>query len=206
MNNEGQYTNAIALPGDIWSFPESYSHTLQGVHPVDGCKMALFFDAPQSPIYNDLSISQMMNAFPLEVLSENFGTPPSIIQSFRDTTTKAGGIVLVSQGPFPIPPMPQSDDNLPNWPIFNVENGVCSDAGQGGYMYQVRQEQFAAATTMSGGFLHLNRTSMREIHWHPNADEMQYVLKGAVNVTVYGLGDVSASYTIEVHRVYLRLV
>jgi oxalate decarboxylase len=92
--------------------------------------------------------------------------------------------------------MPQSDNNLPNWPIFNVENGVCSDAGQGGYMYQVKQEQFAAATTMTGGFLHVNQTSMREIHWHPNADEMQYVLNGTINVTVYGLGDVSATYSI----------
>ena len=29
---------------------------------------------------------------------------------------------------------------------------------------------------------------MRELHWHPNADEWQYVLDGKVSVTLFGSG------------------
>ena len=29
---------------------------------------------------------------------------------------------------------------------------------------------------------------MRELHWHPNADEWQYVLEGKVSVTMFGSG------------------
>ena len=30
--------------------------------------------------------------------------------------------------------------------------------------------------------------ALRELHWHPSADEWQYVLEGTVSVTMFGSG------------------
>lgn len=190
MNNDAQYVNAIAQDGDFWYFPKSWAHSLQGVDPDLGCTMALFFDAAQSPIFNDLDISEMIGAFPLDVLSENLGTPVSVLESFQQKS------LVVSQGAFPPPPFPESKHPLPEWPIFEAADGDCKDTGAGGYILEVRNEIFPATKTMSGAFMRLEEGSLRDIHWHPNADEMHFVLSGSVQVSIYGIGGVRDTYVI----------
>jgi len=218
MNNDGQYTNGVAHAGDVWYFAKSFGHTLQGLDSTRGCKMvglfhnrvlvcetfsnltqimydalfqALFFDAPHTPVYNDLAISEMMKSFPVGILSKNLNTPEDTINTFP------GELVLVTQGPFPPPMITESTNPLPNSPMFSVENGLCRDLGQGGYIYEVKKDMFPASDSMSGGFIHLEKGSMREIHWHPNADEMHYVISGSLKVSVYGVGGQLDTYVIE---------
>ena len=38
---------------------------------------------------------------------------------------------------------------------------------------------------MSGAVIHLEPGAMRQLHWHPNADEWQYVLKGEMTLGVF---------------------
>jgi oxalate decarboxylase len=40
--------------------------------------------------------------------------------------------------------------------------------------------------TMTGVVLELAPGALRELHWHPNADEWQYVLSGAIRATLFG--------------------
>jgi len=192
MNNDGQYSNLEANPGDIWNFPTSWGHSIQGVHPEDGCKMALAFNyAPQKPTVDDLGLSGIMTAFAPDELSENLGgVPPSTIKTFLKSST------AVNQGPFPPPPFPESQNPLPSSPLINVFDGECLDAGEGGYVYEVKSDIFPGATTMSGGYMHLDAGTLRDIHWHPNADELQYILNGTVRVTVYGIEGIYNTFEI----------
>jgi len=181
MNNNGQYTNAEPTVGDIWNFPSSWGHTIQAVDPNIGCKMILFFDYPMKPTMNDLGISGIMTAFPIDVISENLGgIPEDIIKTWPKESTP------LQQGTMPPPPLAKSRNPIPNPPLTSVYDGFCDDAGVGGYLLGVRKENFPGATTMSGGFMHMTANTMRDIHWHPDADEMQYVLNGTLKVTVYG--------------------
>jgi oxalate decarboxylase len=41
---------------------------------------------------------------------------------------------------------------------------------------------------MTGIILELEPGAMREPHWHPNANEWQYVLSGSVRITLFGSG------------------
>jgi oxalate decarboxylase/phosphoglucose isomerase-like protein (cupin superfamily) len=92
--------------------------------------------------------------------------------------------------------VPVSKSLLPQSPVFSMRDGPCGDLGRGGYYFQVRQEQFAMSRTMSGAYMHLEPGTLRDIHWHPNADEMQYVLRGSVTVGVYGTGGINSTYTL----------
>ena len=46
--------------------------------------------------------------------------------------------------------------------------------------------RFPISTTVTGVILDLEPGALRELHWHPNADEWQYVIEGDVNVTMFG--------------------
>jgi oxalate decarboxylase len=41
---------------------------------------------------------------------------------------------------------------------------------------------------MSGGLMSIRPGEMKELHWHPNASEFQYVLKGSGQVALFGSG------------------
>jgi hypothetical protein len=89
----------------------------------------------------------MKRSFPVDALSENLHTPEAVIKSFPQE------IVLVTQGPFPPPPLAESTNQLPSSPMFTVEDGPCKDLGKGGYIYEVKSDIFPAATSMSGGLI-----------------------------------------------------
>jgi oxalate decarboxylase len=40
-------------------------------------------------------------------------------------------------------------------------------------------------TTLSALIIHLEPGAMREVHWHPDADELQYYIKGEARMTVF---------------------
>jgi oxalate decarboxylase len=57
---------------------------------------------------------------------------------------------------------------------------------KGGREWRVGSDRFPISKTVTGVILDLNLGGLRELHWHPNADEWQYVFEGKVSVTMYG--------------------
>ena len=49
-----------------------------------------------------------------------------------------------------------------------------------------RFHPFPISKTITGVVLDLDPGALRELHWHPNADEWQYVIDGSVSVTLFG--------------------
>jgi oxalate decarboxylase len=52
----------------------------------------------------------------------------------------------------------------------------------------VDSSTFPISQTITGAVLELEPAALRELHWHPTADEWQYVLDGTVSVTMFGSG------------------
>jgi oxalate decarboxylase len=50
----------------------------------------------------------------------------------------------------------------------------------------VDSTKFAISKTITGAVLELEPGALRELHWHPSADEWQYVLEGQVSVILFG--------------------
>ena len=55
-------------------------------------------------------------------------------------------------------------------------------------MTTVSMNEFPISTTMTGGLLRISPGAIRELHWHPNAAEWQYYIKGKARMTVFGSG------------------
>jgi oxalate decarboxylase len=47
---------------------------------------------------------------------------------------------------------------------------------------------FKVATTVAAALVTLKPGGIRELHWHPNADEWQYYIKGEARMTVFNTG------------------
>jgi oxalate decarboxylase len=57
---------------------------------------------------------------------------------------------------------------------------------QGGREWRVDSSRFPIAKTITGVVFDLDPGALRTLHWHPNADEWQYVIDGTVSVTLFG--------------------
>src|SRR5262249_38350202 len=58
-------------------------------------------------------------------------------------------------------------------------------SGAGGSLYVASAREFPIATTMTGALLQLRGGAMHEPHWHTDANEWHYVLKGRTRVTLF---------------------
>lgn len=54
----------------------------------------------------------------------------------------------------------------------------------GGTQRVVTVDEFPISTTMAGSLIELEPGALRELHWHPNADEWQYYLSGQAEMVV----------------------
>jgi oxalate decarboxylase len=57
---------------------------------------------------------------------------------------------------------------------------------KGGREWRLGSDRFPISTTITGVVLDLEPGGLRELHWHPNADEWQYVISGKISATMFG--------------------
>jgi len=57
---------------------------------------------------------------------------------------------------------------------------------RGGREWRIDSTRFPISTTITGVILDLEPGALRELHWHPNADEWQYIIGGDLSVTMFG--------------------
>jgi oxalate decarboxylase len=169
-------------PGDVWYFPRGHAHSIQGLGPGD-CHFILAFDNGYFSEFGTFSISDWIAQTPPEVLGKNFGVSPSLFANFPKKE------VYISQGPVP-PPLPQdpapgSENPPPLTHRFRL--GAKEPVKVAGSTFNVvDQSQFPISTTVSGAILVMQPQAIRLMHWHPNADEWQYYIRGHARVTVFG--------------------
>jgi oxalate decarboxylase len=53
-------------------------------------------------------------------------------------------------------------------------------------MVLASEREFPLSSTVTGALLRIKPGGLRELHWHPNADEWQYWVKGRGRMSVFG--------------------
>jgi oxalate decarboxylase len=171
-------------PGDVWYFPRGHGHSIQGLGP-DDCQFVLVFDNGYFSDFGTFSITDWIGHVPAEVLAKNFAVPA---QTFANFPKKE---VYIAKGPVPQPlPADPAPGSL-NMPALTHRYRFLAQKPQvfpGGTLRVVSEVEFPISSTMTGGLLRIKPGGMRELHWHPNADEWQYYLRGNARMTVFGSG------------------
>ena len=64
----------------------------------------------------------------------------------------------------------------------------------GGWVRITDSRNFTVSKTIAAALIEVEPGSMRELHWHPNADEWQYYLSGEGRMTVFASGGKSRTF------------
>lgn len=170
--------------GDIWNFPSGYPHSIQGLAPA-GCEFLLVFDDGNFDEYETVLLTDWLVHTPPEVLAKNFGVPASAFPP------------LPSEGRYIFPgtiPGPLEADRKAAYgklgpsrlPFdFRLMEMPPTHAARGGEVRIVDGNNFKASPRIAAAHVILHPGGLREMHWHPNADEWQYYVKGKGRMTVF---------------------
>jgi oxalate decarboxylase len=169
-------------PGDVWYFPRGHGHMLEclGKEP---CHFVLIFDNGYFSEFGTFSVTDWMGHTPKALLAKNFGLPES---SFDGFPTKE---VYFARGEIPPPKPPANLGPTTRSPLTHKWQLLASDPHvncKGGKLWLVDSTKFPISKTITGAVLELEAGALRELHWHPTADEWQYVLDGKISMTMFG--------------------
>lgn len=166
--------------GDLWYFPPGIPHSIQGLE--EGCEFLLVFDDGSFSDLNTLSISDWFAHSPKDVLSANFGVPESAFQNIPREQ------VYILQGTIPEALETQKvADPYGNVPLSFSHRLLAQDplVFPGGTVRIVDSTNFLISTRVAAALVEIKPGGMREMHWHPNADEWQYYISGTARMTVF---------------------
>jgi oxalate decarboxylase len=166
--------------GDLWYFPAGIPHSIQGLEP-DGCEFLLVFDDGNFSEEATFLLSDWLAHTPKEILAKNFGVPESAF----DRIPQKDLWIFQAQVPGPLSqdrvagagPVPNTFSHrmLAQKPIRT----------KGGIVRITDSSSFKASKTIAAALVEVEPGAMREMHWHPNADEWQYYISGQARMTVF---------------------
>jgi len=169
-------------PGDVWYFPRGHGHSIQGLGPSE-CHFLLVFDDGRFSEFGTFSITDWMARTPPDVLSQDLRLSADVIAKLPKEE------VYIVQGEVPpaLPPAPLNPELQPSQLNHKFRLGAAPPIRFSGGMEQlVSQQQFPISSTITGVLLTIKPGGLRELHWHPNADEWQYYIKGRSEIGIFG--------------------
>ncbi|TYQ09330.1 UNVERIFIED_ORG: oxalate decarboxylase [Gordonia westfalica J30] len=172
--------------GDLWFFPAGTPHSLQGLGP-DGGEFVLAFDDGEQSESNTLLLTDWFAHTPPEVLAKNFGVAQEV---FDDIPLHN---LWIFPGDEPADLAADQDAAGVEWGasepvIFRLSRTKPIVENSGGSIQIADSTNFPVSNTVAAALVSIEPGSMRELHWHPNADEWQYYLRGQGRMTVFNTG------------------
>ena len=187
LDAEGRPYVADVGEGDLWYFPAGAPHSLQGLAP-DGCEFVICFDDGHANEFNTLLVSDWFAHTPPEVLAKNFAVPAD---SFAKIPLNN---LWIFQGALPgdlaadRAAVSRNAAAPPHPFVFPLGSSRPVRESSGGNIRVADSVNFNVSTTVAAALVTVRPGGIREMHWHPNADEWQYYLKGKGRTTVFDTG------------------
>ena len=192
LDEEGRLFIDDVSVGDLWYFPAGLPHSIQALG--DGVEFLLVFDSGDFSENETFLITDWFNHTPRDVLAKNFGVAES---AFDALPTDIGHTRYMFAGDVPpaldddAPPSPATQPPLSyTWHMHAQE----PTKTPGGQVRITDSRSFTVAKRIAAALVEIEPGGMRELHWHPNADEWQYYLSGQGRMTVFASGGKSRTF------------
>jgi oxalate decarboxylase len=186
VDQEGKSFVSDVGQGDLWLFPPGVPHSIQGLGP-DGCRFLLVFDDGDFDEFHTFLITDWLSHTPPEVLAKNFNVPPSTF----DKVPKKELFIFQTGLPGPLEAEQaqgaQGTGTVPKRFDFKASTMQPTKVTPGGEVKIIDSKIFPV-TPISAAIVTLKPGGLRELHWHPNADEWQYYVSGKGRMTVFIAG------------------
>src|SRR4051794_18342671 len=160
-----------------WPRPFDPGYRSRGMPVPPGIRQRLFLRIRHFQHY------RLIGHTPAEELAKNFGVPAETFAKFPKRE------VYIAQGPVPPPLAVDPGPGTINPGALTHRYRLLAqrpDTFAGGTLRLVSEREFPISTTMTGALMRIKPGGLRELHWHPNADEWQYYLSGRARMGVFG--------------------
>jgi oxalate decarboxylase len=169
--------------GDIWYFPKGHGHMLQclGDKP---CHFLLGFDSGHFSEFGTFSVTDWVSHVSPEVMAHTTGLPASFFTGLPKKELYIG-VGKKATGPRPKnidPSIPYSN----SFHKFRMAKDGIYQQFKGGSVRLVSSLEFPIQESLTAMLMEIEPGAMRELHWHPNADEWQYVMSGQGKLSIFG--------------------
>ncbi len=170
--------------GDLWYFPTGIPHSIQGLGP-DGCEFLLVFDDGTFSEYETVQLTDWVAHTPRDVVAKNMGVP---MEAFKNIPERQ---LYIFQGDMPgaleddVKAIGGAGSMTKERFDFQMLAQAPTKRTKGGEVRIVDSTNFTVSRTIAAALVTLKPGGMRELHWHPNADEWQYYIGGKGRMTVF---------------------
>lgn len=163
--------------GEIFHIPKGYIHHIENIHRGKSRFILCYdHDAPE-----DLDLSESVGSMTAQTLASTFGSSRSVFEKIKKKA-KDQFIVKRKTGLTPLPA------SIPNPYKFDLESINPQIETKGGSARIANVHNFSALKDLALFSLRIAPKGVREPHWHPNATELNYVLKGKARLTIFSPG------------------
>jgi oxalate decarboxylase len=150
---------------------------------TEPCHFILIFDNGYFSEFGTFSITDWMAHVSKPLLAKNFGLPQAVFDRFpTDEVYFARGAVPPEKQTIPL----QGLKPVKLTHKYRLLSQPPIVSNKSGRLWLVDSTRFPISKTVTGAILELEPGAVRALHWHPSADEWQYVLEGRVSVTLFG--------------------
>ena len=187
IDADGKSFVADIKKNDLWFFPSGIPHSIQGLNP-DGCEFMLVFDDGDFSESETVLLSDAMAHLPPPVLAKNFGVGEKAFANvpkqelFIFQTDVPGGVEADQKA------AAGALGRSPQDFVFRTMEMPPTKQTKGGDVRIVDSSNFKVSTTAMA-MVTVHPGGLRELHWHPNADEWQYYISGKGRMTVVATGN-----------------
>lgn len=168
--------------GDLWYFPSGVPHSLQGLSP-NGTEFLLVFDDGRFSEESTFILTDWLAHTPKSVIAENFHLAPEVFAHLPE------GEKYIFQGSNP----GSIDDERPTGKNikkskYNFAHKMLAQepiVTSGGEVRITDSKNFPISTTVAAAHAIIQPGALREMHWHPNADEWNFFIRGRARITIF---------------------
>jgi oxalate decarboxylase len=187
IDSDGKSFVTDVKEGDLWYFPPGIPHSIQGL-PPDGTEFLLVFDDGNFSEYETVLLSDWMAHTPRDVVARNFG----VAQEAVEKMPKKELFIFQAELPGPL-----ADDQriaagaLGASPIdfaFRTMQHPPTKRTKSGEVRVIDSSTFKVSSNIAAAVVTVRPGGIRELHWHPNADEWQFFISGKARMTVFATG------------------
>ena len=187
IDKDGKSFVADVKQNDLWFFPSGIPHSIQGLEP-DGCEFLLVFDDGNFSEAETVLLSDSMAHLPPGVLAKNFGVNQAAFKNLPRQElfifeTEVPGSLAADQKAAAGALGKSAVDFA-----FRTMEMPPTKATKGGEVRIVDSSNFKISTTAMA-MVTVHPGGLRELHWHPHADEWQYFISGKGRMTVVATGN-----------------
>jgi oxalate decarboxylase len=162
-------------PGDLVFVPPGLIHDIESTAD-SATRFVICFSHER---YEDLNLSTSVSQMPAHVLAATFGGAGGF-----DWVEPAAEPAFVAR-PEQAAELPEQAASPYRYQLERMEPRVAND---GGSLIFARGDDFPVLAGLAMYSLRMTGRAVREPHWHPNAAELNYVIEGAVRLTIVSPG------------------